>query len=77
MLKLKMKISIVQEILKSSDLMPCKKDSFVSVIRAGKITKVTKNTKAKLVRNYHARKKLFFIMIRKATSSDLFSFPPS
>jgi hypothetical protein len=33
-----------------------------------------KNTNAKAVKKCHAKKKLFFIIIRKATSSECFSF---
>ena len=50
--------------------MPERNFKFVSVISAGKITKVTKKTKARLVRNSEARKKLLFIIIKKAISSD-------
>ena len=38
------------------------------------MTKVMKNTNAKAVKNCHAKKKLFFIIIKKATSSERFSF---
>jgi hypothetical protein len=48
--------------------------SLVSVITAGKMTKVIKKTNAKAVKNCRAKKKLFFIIIRKATSSERFSF---
>ena len=50
--------------------------SLVSVISAGNMMKVTKNTNERPVKNYHAKKKLFFIRIKKATSSDRF-FPSS
>jgi len=35
--------------------------------------KVIKNTNAKAVKNSHAKKKLFFIILRNATSSERFS----
>ena len=36
--------------------------------------KVMKNTNAKAVKNSHAKIKLVFIILRKATSSERFSF---
>ncbi len=36
--------------------------------------KVMKNTNAKAVKNCQAKKKLFFIIIKKAISSERFSF---
>ncbi len=66
-LKLKIKISIVQDMRSPSFLIPDKNSNFVSVIKAGKITNVMKNTKARLVKNSFASKKLFFIIIKKIT----------
>jgi len=54
--------------------MPERNFNLVSVIRAGKMTNVTKKTKARLVRNSEARKKLLFIIIKKALSSDFCCF---
>jgi hypothetical protein len=54
--------------------MPCKNLSFVSVIKAGKITNVMKNTNASPVKNCQAKKKLFFIIIKNATSSERAGF---
>jgi hypothetical protein len=69
-LKVKMKTSIVQANRRFPLSIPWRKSKFVSVMTGGKIMKVTRKTAARLVKNFQARKKLFFIMIKKVTRGE-------